>query len=284
MKKILLLLMLLIGITACTPSTDDGVLPTRVILPTDAIAVAENATEAVIDPLEGVATDSVVDPIEGVATDFVVDPLEGVPTDSVVDPLEGVATDFVVDPLEGVATDFVVDPIEGVATDFVVDPLEGVATDFVVDPLPIVPTNTSAPIVIPAIQTQPPTPTASNGITVVMPTFDMNNLPTSVPTPTPYPLVQDFANLTEGTQVVRLTGTVEIFIEPAREDDIVLLRDVNNVGIELIWDSATIDYIPGRGQIIEAIGTIRVTKSGQSPLQLVTISIIPLTELDELGF
>lgn len=234
MMKSLIPILLIILLAACTPTSDEAALPTRVILPTDSIAIAENATEAVIDPLEQ-ATEPVIDPLER-------------------------------------------------ATEMVVDPLER-ATQMVIDPLPPAPNN-PAPIVIPPLpqvqQTELPTITPSTGgLIVIMPTFDLTNLPTSVPTPTPYPLVENFATLVESPQIVRITGTVEIFIEPVRDDDIFLLRDRNGVAIELIWDYATIDYIPGRGQIVEAIGVIRNSPYGHSALMMETISIVPLTPLDE---
>jgi hypothetical protein len=278
MKPLAFCYMLIIALTiACTPSEDDT-LPTRVILPTDSIAIAETATEPVIDPLES-ATEPVIDPLES-ATEPVIDPLESA-TEPVIDPLES-ATEPVIDPLES-ATEPVIDPLES-ATEAVIDPLEN-ATEVVIDPLPPVPSNPT-PIVIPpmppAQQTQPPTITpSSGGLIVVMPTFDLTNLPTSVPTPTPYPLVENFATLVESPQIVRITGTVEIFIEPVRDDDIFLLRDRNGVAIELIWDYATIDYIPGRGQVIEAIGVIRNSPYGHSALMMETISIVPITQIDE---
>ncbi len=204
MKSLIPLMLLTLLMVACTPTSDDETLPTRVVLPTDTIA--EAVTEMPIDPLENV-------------------------TEAPIDPL----------------------------------------------------TNNNPPIVIPPLAqvTQPPTPTQSGGLTVVMPTFDLTNLPTSVPTPTPYPLVENFANLRESSQIIRLKGTVEIFIEPVRDDDIYLLRDANGVAVELLWDYATIDNIPGRGQVIEAIGTIRASPYGHSALLMDTISIVPLSVLDE---
>jgi len=236
MKKSLMLFVLLIAIVGCTPTTDDTTLPTRVVLPTD--AVGESATEAVIDPLES-ATEAVIDPLES-------------------------STEAVIDPLES-------------STEAVIDPLES-STEAVIDPLAV------APIVIPPQQNIPPNPaipTQQGGLTVVMPTFDMGNLPTSVPTATPYPLTQNFANLRESSQVIRLIGTVEIFIEPVRDDDIVLLRGADGVAVELLWDITTIDNIPSRGQIIEAIGTLVISGAGHSTLQMNTTNIVPITAVDE---
>ncbi|MCL4252593.1 MAG: hypothetical protein KJ043_02295 [Anaerolineae bacterium] len=262
MIKFLFPLMLLaVLMVACTPTSDDETLPTRVVLPTDEIAIPENATEQVIDPLEQ-STEAPIDPLEN-ATEAPIDPLEQ-STEAPIDPLEN-ATEEPIDPLEQ-------------STETVIDPLEQ-STETVIDPL----TNNNPPIVIPPLQeTQPPAPTQSGGgLTVIMPTLDLSNLPTSVPTPTPYPLVDNFANLTESQQVIRITGTVEIFIEPIRDDDIYLLRDANGVAIELLWDYTTIDNIPGRGQIIEAIGTIQTSPYGHSALLMNVISIVPLSVLDE---
>jgi len=277
MKKLGLLLILLLVMVACTPTSEDNTLPTRVILPTD----AELATESVIDPLE-TATESVIDPLE-TATESVIDPLETA-TESVIDPLE-TATESVIDPLES-ATESVIDPLPQAnipaeaVTESVIDPLES-ATESVIDPLG---SNNPPPIVIPPLQqTQPPVAVPTNNLNVVMPTFDLSNLPTSVPTATPYPLVETFANLTESTQVVRLKGIVEIMYNEETSDDIYLLRDVNNFPVELIWDYETIDNLPGRGQTIEAIGTIRSSLYPHASLILDTISIIPVTLADESG-
>jgi len=279
MKKLGLLLIFLLGMVACTPTSEDNTLPTRVILPTN----AELATESVIDPLE-TATESVIDPLE-TATESVIDPLENA-TESVIDPLE-TATESVIDPLEN-ATESVIDPLPlsspqanipaEAVTESVIDPLESV-TESVIDPLG---SNNPPPIVIPPLQqTLPPVATQPNDLNVVMPTIDLSNLPTSVPTPTPYPLVENFANLTESMQIIRIKGTVEIMYNEETRDDIYLLRDVNNFPVELIWDYETIDNLPGRGQTIEAIGTIRSSRYPHASLILDTISIIPITPADE---
>jgi len=83
---------------------------------------------------------------------------------------------------------------------------------------------------------------------------------------------------------VRLTGTVEIFIDRVRDDDIFLVKDANGVAVELLWDVTTIDYIPAQGQVIEAIGTVAISKYGHSPFVMTTISIVPLSAVDETGF
>lgn len=153
--------------------------------------------------------------------------------------------------------------------------------DTITNPTAIPSNNNTAPIVIPAQQTQLPTITPAGDLNVVMPTFDLTNLPTSIPTATPYPVVENFGTVAPSTQLVRLRGTIEVFIEPVRDDDIFLLRGADGVAIELLWDIQTIDYIPARAQVIEAFGIIETSNTGHSTLLMKTQSIVPITAADE---